>query len=66
MLGLEPGIQAALSVVGPRASALDARVKPVHDDPPRAVEGTSAGGQGQIFFGFSPILKVFGSPLVNS
>ena len=22
--------------------------------------------QGQIFFGFSPILKVFGSPLVNS
>ena len=28
---IEPGIQAAPSVIIPRMSALDARVKPVHD-----------------------------------
>jgi hypothetical protein len=31
MPGLEPGIQAAPSVIITRISALDARVKPVHD-----------------------------------
>ena len=31
MPGLEPGIQAAPSVVILRTSALDARVKPAHD-----------------------------------
>jgi hypothetical protein len=35
MPGLEPGIQAAPSVIIPRASALDARVKPAHDEPER-------------------------------
>src|SRR5271168_5538754 len=32
MPGLEPGIQAAPSVVIPGKSTLDARVKPVHDE----------------------------------
>ena len=32
MPGLEPGIQAASYVIIPRMSALDARVKPVHDE----------------------------------
>ena len=35
MPGLEPGIQAAPSVIIPRTSALDARVKPAHDEPER-------------------------------
>ena len=34
--GLEPGIQAAPLVIIRRQSALDARVKPVHDEPGRA------------------------------
>ena len=33
MPGLEPGIQAAHSVIFPRMTALDARVKPAHDEP---------------------------------
>jgi hypothetical protein len=32
MLGLEPGIQAAPSVIIRPTSALDARVKPAHDE----------------------------------
>jgi len=32
MLGLEPGIQAAPSLIIPRPPALDARVEPVHDE----------------------------------
>ena len=32
MPGLEPGIQAAPSVIIMRTSALDARVEPVHDE----------------------------------
>ena len=36
MPGLEPGIQAAPSVIRLRTSALDARVKPAHDEAERA------------------------------
>jgi len=32
MLGLEPGIQAAPSVIIPRTAAVAARIEPVHDE----------------------------------
>jgi hypothetical protein len=43
MPGLEPGIQALPFVIIARTSALDARVKPAHDEEGRQTEPNSLG-----------------------